>query len=309
MGWSQTNAHLCPKSTHPKWPLNRLELTVTLERHFWHEQGAVCHTYYARFRLESNSLFVHFFCLRRSCSQIFPSSLISPFMLALALEIVHSLLCIFISSASLASASPSLRHLSLIEMDERGYHGVWVESSADRLNQGRSFTHRKLIHPGTHTYPLSLTHTHTYTSLTKHTLLHKHTAPKWLSSLWVHYFTPGKSGLSFSIQHDRSTGIFSIRRLFGRTSEHTRSPKQTHTRMHTHPKTKKYHMYSDTHPVPKALDTSLLAWRAFTAGVLWINVSPLKFLLFAAMLPVGWLLMTSRHSASVLGELLVSFSR
>lgn len=49
-------ANLCPTSTHPKWPLNWLELRVTLERHFWNEPGAVRHTYYPRFRLESNSL-------------------------------------------------------------------------------------------------------------------------------------------------------------------------------------------------------------------------------------------------------------
>lgn len=71
--WAEAkqHVHLCPKSAHPKWPPNRLELTVTLERHFWRERGAVCHTYYPRFRLESNRLFVHFFCPRRSRSQIF----------------------------------------------------------------------------------------------------------------------------------------------------------------------------------------------------------------------------------------------
>lgn len=57
--------------------------------------------------------------------------------------------------------------------------------------------------------------------------------------------------------------------------------------MHTHPKTKKYHTYSDTHPVPKALDTSLLAWRAFTAGVLWINVSPPEVFAVCGYVPRG----------------------
>lgn len=82
--------------------------------------------------------------------------------------------CAYSSLQSLSlspSASPSLRHLSLIEMDERGYQGVWVESSAD---QGRSFTHHKPIHPRTDTYP-PLTPTHpcpeTHSS-------HKHAAPK-----------------------------------------------------------------------------------------------------------------------------------
>ena len=178
--WSRSSKkhdHLRPRSAHPKRPLDRLQLTVALERHFWHERGAVCHTYYPRSRLESNSRFVRFFCLRRARSQIFPPSLISPFMPRSCtwnrwLHSVH----IHLLGLS-AAASPSLRHLSLIEMDERGYQRVWVESSADRLNQGRSFTHRKPIHPGTHT------HTRTHTFLTQHTLSHKHTAPKWLPSL------------------------------------------------------------------------------------------------------------------------------
>lgn len=148
-----------PNQLPPNGPLKRLHLTATLERHFWSERGAVCHTYYPRIRSESNSLFVHFFCRRRSCSQIFPSSLISPFMPALLLE-TDPFSSVHIHLLGLSpSASPSLRHLSLIEMDERGYQGVWVESSADRLNQGRSFTHRQPIHPGTHTCPLPHTRT------------------------------------------------------------------------------------------------------------------------------------------------------
>lgn len=75
------HAHLCPTSTHPKWPLNRLELTVALERHFWHGQGAVCHTHYPRFRLKSLIVFLFTSSVSVARFQIFPSSLISPSML------------------------------------------------------------------------------------------------------------------------------------------------------------------------------------------------------------------------------------
>lgn len=109
---------------------------------------------------------------------VFPSSIISSFMLAL----VHTH---FLCPLRLLPTHPSV--LSLIETDEKGYEGVWLESSADRLNQGGSFTQHMPIHPRTHT--LSHERSHTPDSV-----LHNHTALRWLPAFSVYYFTPGKSG-------------------------------------------------------------------------------------------------------------------
>lgn len=69
-------------------------------------------------------------------------------MRALELGVVRALRRIFPPPRPpVSSAPPSLRQLSLIEMDERGYGGVWVESSADRSNQGGSFTQCEPINP------------------------------------------------------------------------------------------------------------------------------------------------------------------
>lgn len=99
--------------------------------------------------------------------------------------------------------------ISLIEMDERGYQGVWVESSADRLNKGRSFTHREPIHPGTHTYPLK----HTRPRLTAHSSANTLPLNDFHLSGYIILLMGSLVGV-LSIQQVKTEGIFSIRYLF-----------------------------------------------------------------------------------------------